>query len=52
MEAATLIVMLHLATGWQIFSWTFGSEAECRTTLVIAPADAVVECVVPEEQRT
>lgn len=47
MEAATLIVIMHLASGWAVFSWNFDSEQECRETLVQAPPDAIVECVIP-----
>lgn len=49
MSATTLIVILHFASGLQIFSWTFDDAQTCRATVVQVPDDVQAEtyCVIP-----
>jgi hypothetical protein len=48
MEAATLIVFLHLVSGeWLGWSWTFDSAEDCRAALQTVSAEYVAQCVIP-----
>jgi hypothetical protein len=48
MEAATLIVFLHLASGeWLGWSWVFPSAADCQAAWQTVPTEYIAQCVIP-----